>query len=296
MLEAKLYVLQVEKPFVYNSNKKEKPVQFFEETLSSSDGVQLNVYRWIPEHAESSVLISHGWSEHAGRYDEVARWFASQGYAVHALDHRGHGKSEGLRGHVRRWSDYVEDLELVRQTIPESSQYLLGHSMGGLISVAYLLSYPENFRAVALSGPGMDVSYPVPLLKVMLSKALSQLWPTLRFDGEVDPEIVCGKADIVEAYRNDPMNHGKVSARWFVEYLNTVESIKSQAHQLRTPLAIWHGQEDKLVEPWVSEKFFERLSGEHKQIQLVPDMLHEILYEEDWPEIASQMKDWFTQH
>lgn len=270
-------------------------MQFLEENLQAFDGTPLNVYRWLPEQAKSAILISHGWSEHAGRYAEVAKWFVDQGYEVHAYDHRGHGKSGGLRGHVRRWTDYVQDLEQVRSTISLPQQYLLAHSMGGLIAVRYLLMHKHNFRAVALSGPGLDVSYPVPLLKVMLSKALSALWPTLRFDGDVDPQIVCGKTDVVEAYQHDPFNHGKVSARWFVEYLQTVALVKAQAQTLETPLAIWHGEKDALVEPWVSEQFYALMQSEHKSYHLLPELLHEILFEDNWRETAGQIKHWFEQ-
>ncbi|TNC83072.1 MAG: hypothetical protein C9356_01080 [Oleiphilus sp.] len=270
-------------------------MQFLEENIQAFDGTSLNVYRWLPDEAKAAILISHGWSEHAGRYGDLAHWFAEQGYEVHAYDHRGHGKSGGLRGHVRRWDDYVQDLELVRNTIAQEQQYLLGHSMGGLIAVRYLLTHQSNFRAVALSGPGLDVSYPVPLVKVLLSKALSALWPTLRFDGEVDPQIVCGKTEVVEAYQHDPFNHGKVSARWFVEYLRAVAMVKDGAQSLVTPIAIWHGEKDALVEPWVSQQFFGLMRGEHKQYQLLPDLLHEILFEDNWQDTAGQIKLWFEQ-
>lgn len=269
-------------------------MHFLEEKLSAGDDTSLHIYRWVPKQAHSAILISHGWSEHAGRYDQLAKWFAEQGYEVHAYDHRGHGKSDGVRGHVRRWRDYADDMETVRKTISVGPQYLLGHSMGGMISLLHMLHYPDTFLACALSGPASDVSYDVPRAKVWLSRALSQVWPTLSFSGDVDPDIVCGKQDVVEAYRHDPLNHGKVTARWFSEYLQTIQQVKEACAHFKTPVAIWHGEEDELVAPWVGEELAKRLSKNEKQFKVLPGLLHEILYEESWPEIAEDIRGWFS--
>ena len=268
-------------------------MRFFEEQMSAFDGQSLNIYRWIPDDAHAAVVISHGWSEHAGRYDNVAKWFADKGYEVHALDHRGHGKSKGKRGHVNRWLDYVRDLEQLRLSVTQTDQYLLGHSMGGMISTLHMLEYPGHFKAAALSGPSVDVSYDVPKIKMFLSKALSAWLPSVSFDGEVDPEIVCGNLDIVKAYRHDPFNHGKVSARWFIEFLSSIERVKRDASKIDTPISIWHGEHDALVEPWVSEQFYNRLSVEPRHRELVMGTLHEVLYEKDWEDTAGSMQRWF---
>ena len=93
-----IYILLSQKEHNSNNNR-ESTVVYKEQSLTAEDGLKLNVYRWLPEHPKAAVVLSHGWSEHAGRYEQVAKWFALHGYEVHALDHRGHGKSEGVRGH-----------------------------------------------------------------------------------------------------------------------------------------------------------------------------------------------------
>lgn len=268
-------------------------VQKFEEQLTAFDGESLNVYRWIPETPRAAILISHGWSEHAGRYRELAEWLAEQDYEVHALDHRGHGKSSGKRGHVNDWRDFARDLEQVRESIDQSRQFLLGHSMGGMISCLHLLEFPQRFSAVALSGPSLDLSYKVPKIKELLSKALSRWLPSLSLSGDIDPSIVCGNPAVVEAYRNDPFNHGKISARWFIGFQEAIQRLKQQAHTIATPIAIWHGAGDELVAPWVSEQFYQALTVEPRHYELVPDTLHEILYEENWQQTAAAMLAWF---
>ncbi len=268
-------------------------MRVIEEVLITEDDLKLNVYRWLPENPRAAIVISHGWSEHAGRYQDVARRFVELGFEVHALDHRGHGKSDGLPGHVDDWMQYCDDLELFRGSIAVAPQYLLGHSMGGMISVLHTLRYPGKFKSLALSGPAMDVSYAVPFHKVMMSRMLSKVMPRLRFGGGIDDNFVCGDPDVVKAYSADPYNHGKVSARWFSEYLKLIETVKQQAGDIETPVGIWHGAHDELVAPWVGRQFFDLLRIERKQFKEVDDALHEILYEKSWPQTVDEMCAWF---
>ena len=270
-------------------------VHFFEQKIPAEDGLLLNFYHWEPENAKAAIVISHGWSEHAGRYQNIAKWFNEQGYAVYALDHRGHGKSEGKRGHVRRWSDYARDLELLRSMVQYEKQYLLGHSMGGMVGIVHALDYPEQFSAMALSSPASDISIPVPKIKQFLGNAMSAWLPRLTIANDIDPNVVSSDPKVVEDYVADPFTHGKVTTRWFSEYIKTIERVKQEARQISTPLAIWHGEGDALVEPWVSEDFFKRLSTPHCKRQLVADALHEILLEPSWPETAQDIKKWLEQ-
>ena len=271
-------------------------VIYYEEQITAEDGLTLHVYRWLPEKAHGALLISHGWSEHAARYQDLAHWFTNQGFEVHALDHRGHGKSEGKRGHVTSWCDYTRDLETVRRSIEHEHQYLLGHSMGGMISMLHLLDYPEKFRAAVLSGPAADMSHKVPILKRVLGKVMSTWYPTMLLKNKIDPDVVCGNPDVVEAYVNDPLNHGVVSARWFDDYLKQIDRLKLRKSKIDTPIAIWHGEYDELVEPWVGKQLFDGLQCRAKQFETVEGARHEILFEQNWPEIADQMKVWLERH
>jgi len=269
-------------------------VEVYEELVQASDGMVLNYYHWVPENAKAAIVISHGWSEHAGRYNALAEWFADCGYEVHALDHRGHGKSQGKRGHVGRWLDYARDLEQLRLSLDPIPQYLLGHSMGGMISVLHLLEYPNRFAAVALSGPAADVSIPVSKFKAFMGKTMSSILPELSLANDIDPYTVCSDTKVVEDYVSDPLNHGKVSARWFSEYLKTIDRVKRDAGEIKTPVAVWHGAGDTLVAPWVSENLFSNLKMEFRQYKLVDDVFHEILLESNWLDTANEIKTWIS--
>ncbi len=124
---------------------------------------------------------------------------------------------------------------------------------------------------------------------------MSSVMPRLSLTNDIDPSIICSDPNVVASYLDDPFTHGRVTARWFSEYMKTVERVKQEAAHLRTPIAIWHGAGDLLVEPWVSEQFFERLATPHRQRKVVEDALHEVLLEPSWPESAWEMKNWLEQ-
>lgn len=270
-------------------------VELIEQQVETEDGLLLNYYHWMPEFSKGAIVLAHGWSEHSGRYNALAEYLVQAGYEVHSVDHRGHGKSEGKRGHVRRWTDYANDLEQLRLTIKHEKQYLIGHSMGGMIAILHSLQYPERFSAMALSGPAADVSIPVPKYKQILGKTMSVWLPRLSMTNDIDPSIVCSDPEVVAEYKDDPYTHGRVTARWFNEYMKTVQRVKEEASSIHTPIAIWHGEGDMLVEPWVSENFYNALDTQHKQRKVVPNALHEILLEPNWQETAAEIKNWLEQ-
>jgi predicted alpha/beta hydrolase len=97
-----------------------------------------NIYyqAWLPDKKPVAVLlIAHGFAEHSGRYANVVDHFVPLGYAVYALDHRGHGRSDGPRVHVDDFSEYIKDLKtffnIVRKENPKDKIFLIGHSMVG---------------------------------------------------------------------------------------------------------------------------------------------------------------------
>src|SRR5438067_8867698 len=117
-----------------------------EGTLTGVRNSHIYYQSWLPDGLPKAVLlVVHGLGEHSGRYGNVVNYFLPRGYAIYALDHYGHGKSEGQREYVERFSDYIQTLKIffdqVRAAQPCRLIFLMGHSLGGLISAVYLLDY-----------------------------------------------------------------------------------------------------------------------------------------------------------
>ncbi|HVH11484.1 MAG TPA: lysophospholipase, partial [Longimicrobium sp.] len=188
--------------------------------LRASDGVRLYHASWLPEgEPRAIVLVSHGHGEHGGRYGELARHLAERGMAVHAIDHRGHGRSGGTRGHVDRFGQYVADLETWRRAVTadvpvDIPVFLLGHSLGGLIAIRHLQTHPEaGFRGAVLSAPLLGIALRPPRWKVALSGILSRALPRLPFSNELDPSMLSTAPGYVEAFRADTLLHPTITPR-----------------------------------------------------------------------------------
>jgi alpha-beta hydrolase superfamily lysophospholipase len=128
--------------------------------LNGADGVALYWQGWLPEGAARGVLlICHGMGEHSGRYATVVDALVPDGWAVYGLDHRGHGRSTGRRAHVRRYAHFLADYDTFRRTIrarhPDLRPFLLGHSMGGQIALAYALDHQDDLAGLVLSAPAL---------------------------------------------------------------------------------------------------------------------------------------------
>ncbi|MGI9283945.1 MAG: lysophospholipase [Pseudomonadales bacterium] len=263
-------------------------------SLVSHDGLQIATYHWLNTVSDKHIFVAHGLGEHAQRYQHLAEFWRAEGYNVHALDHRGHGRSAGERGHVSQWKNFAHDLQqLISQY--QGRRFLVAHSMGGAVAILYQLLYPGTVQCLALSGPATDVSLPMPAWKVISAATLSKIWPTLVLANEIDPTLVCADPAVVRDYQEDPLVHNKVSARFFSDYLRTIEYIKKQVHKIKTPVAIWHGAEDKIVEPWISADLYARLRCPAKQREVLDGVYHEILFEKNGLQVAAAMLNWFEQ-
>jgi alpha-beta hydrolase superfamily lysophospholipase len=133
-------------------------------TLPAEDGTEVFYRRWVPDgDARAVVLVAHGMSEHSGRYGRLAGALTDNGYAVYVPDHRGHGRTSSSTGVGRLGPSGIEavldDLDALRARAMDEqtgrSVVLFGHSMGALLSQAYVEQHGEGLAGLALSGsPG----------------------------------------------------------------------------------------------------------------------------------------------
>ena len=185
---------------------------------SAGAGAMLHVTHWLPAAAPKAViLLAHGYAEHAGRYAHVAKRLTDAGYAVYAVDHWGHGKSDGEGGYVPRFSAFTDGmaelLTLVEVNHPGAPRLLLGHSMGGLIATLFLIDRQDAFVAAALSGPAIVPGAPPSRFTVWISRFLSRFFPRLGVLA-LDPNGVSRDPAVVAAYLADPLVYtGKIGAR-----------------------------------------------------------------------------------
>jgi alpha-beta hydrolase superfamily lysophospholipase len=256
---------------------------------------------WEPdERARAVVLLVHGLGEHSGRYAHVAAHLTQRGFAVYALDHYGHGKSDGHGGFVERFSVYLDGvdelLEKVRAEQPSLPVFLIGHSMGGLIAATCLLTNQDVFRACVLSGPALKSDQAPSAFLLALNRLLSTLVPTLPMI-RLDASGVSRDPAVVKAYVNDPLVfHGKLSARLIAELSATMANTLSRAADIRIPIIFMHGEEDLLTSPSGSQEMFANVSSEDKTLKLYPGLYHEIFNAPEQDSVMADMSTWLEAH
>ncbi|WP_052071841.1 alpha/beta hydrolase [Sphingopyxis sp. MWB1] len=268
---------------------------------SAGAGARLHIHRWMPkEEAKAVVLLSHGYGEHAGRYAHVARRLNDAGYAIYAIDHWGHGRSDGRAGHVPRFSAFTDGLaELilwVERQHPALPRLLLGHSMGGLIATHVLAARQSTFAAAALSGPAIQPAQPPSRFLLALSGLLSRFFPHMGV-ASLDASAVSRDPDVVAAYHADPLVYrGRIGARLGQELLEAMNRAQQLAQHIKLPIFIQHGAEDRLADPAGSQNLFDRLGSEQKQLKLYPGLFHEIYNEPEREAVLNELVRWFDSH
>lgn len=268
---------------------------------SAAAGAALHVTRWLPAGPPRAVvLLAHGYAEHAGRYAHVAARLTRAGYAVYAVDHWGHGKSDGEGGFVPRFSAFTDGMtELLRRVEAEHGdrpRLLLGHSMGGLIATLFLIERQDAFAAAALSGPAIVPAAPPSRLTMMLSALLSRFLPRLGVLA-LDAEGVSRDAAVVAAYRADPLVYtGRIGARLGKEMMDAMTRAREGAATIRLPILIQHGADDRLTAPEGSRFLFDHVSSADKRLEIYSGLYHEIYNEPERDAVLDDLVAWFDGH
>jgi acylglycerol lipase len=267
--------------------------------LARSAEIDLYWQAWLPEaDPRAVVVIAHGASEHSSRYAHVGERLVSAGYAAYALDHRGHGRSEGKRAQLDRMDHVVADLrefvQLAAGRHPGARVYLLGHSMGGGISIVYAVRHQDTLAGLLLSGPVADPDAANAVTR-MLSKVLSTVTPDLGVYA-VDASLVSRDPDVVRDYEQDPLNfHGKLPARTVAELTGAVARFPDEVTRLRLPLLVMHGGADQLVPVAGSRMVHERAGSDDKTLVVYDELYHEILNEPEQGEVLDRIVGWLDE-
>lgn len=268
---------------------------------SAGAGAALHVTHWLPATPPKAVvLLAHGYAEHAGRYAHVAKRLTDAGYAVYAVDHWGHGRSDGTPGFVPRFSAFTDGmaelLALVEINHGATPRLLLGHSMGGLIATLFLIGYQQAFVAAALSGPAIVPGAPPSRFTVWISRFLSRFFPRLGVLS-LDANGVSRDPAVVAAYLADPLVYtGKIGARLGKEFMDAMAAAQAGAPKIRLPILLQHGEADSLASAEGSQYLFDHVSSADKTLKIYPGLFHEIYNEPEQGAVLGDLVGWFDAH
>ena len=246
------------------------------------------------------IVLVHGLGEHCQRYDALADYLGKHGYAVCSMDLPSHGNSSGTPGHVARFAQFSDAVltlySRAKASYPDHPIFLLGHSMGGLISVNLLLDHQDKFNGALLSGAAIQSPQEPPAWQVSIIKAIAAILPKTPILA-LDATGISRDPSVVEAYMCDPLvSKSKLSARFLLGLRQTMDRVQAQASQITLPILIMHGGADVMTAPEGSEKLFSLVSSKDKQLKIYPGLYHEIFNEPEAESVFADVLSWLQAH
>ena len=269
---------------------------YIEETVTATDGLRLYLRRHELANARGEILIAHGFGEHSGRYGALTDHLAKHNYSVTAYDHRGHGLSDGLPGHVESFSEYDEDLAKLISSVRSRSQakslFLIGHSMGGLITLRYAARKSDAISGAIISAPLIEVAVPVRAHKLMIARVGARMAPRMRLDNEINPSYLSRDPEVGRAYAADPLVNRKVSPKWFAEAKRAMQEVAEWAPRITAPMLVMHGTDDRLASVAATQRLFERIESPDKELVIYPGFYHELFNEPEKQDVFERVTEW----
>jgi lysophospholipase len=272
-----------------------------EEAFLDVDGARLWTEDDVPSGARAHVLVLHGYADHLGRYRAFRDALLAEGLGVHTYDQRGHGKSPGPRGHVRRFSDYLDDfdkcLSRMRAQGGNTRAFVVAHSHGGLEALAALQRRGTPLvDGLILSSPYLALAFTPPAWKSGLARALEGLFPSLRIPLDLPLTALSRDESWVRTTSADPLYNRVGTPRWFVESTRAQAEVLAHGANVLCPVLLLLGTDDRIASAAVARQFFDTLGTKDRTLREYPGMRHELLNELGKEEVFRDICRWITEH
>ena len=273
-----------------------------QDAFKTFDGLRLFENLWIPDGDPAAVLVVvHGFTEHGGRYAQAAAGLNRRGYAVAAMDLRGHGRSEGPKAFVQSFDQYVDDLDVqlarVKNRWPGKPLFLFGHSMGGTIVIRRAMMREEtveraDIRGIVLSAPALQVAAGLfPILR-RVAGVVARVFPRLKVVRLGSSKISRDPA-VVADFQSDPLVfHDRFPIRTGAELLVAFDKIQENPQALRLPFFLLQGTDDKVVCPRACRRLISQAKSPDKELRLYEGFYHDLLHEIDHEEVLGDIITW----
>ena len=265
--------------------------------IVETDGSVVEARAWRVGSPRARVLILHGYAEHSGRYEHVAAFLNERDYDVFAVDLRGHGRSDGDRGYVTRFGDYLGDLRallLWSDTFGEELPlFMLGHSNGALIALQFFLhDHSPAWRGLIITSPFLGLAIDVPGWKRAMGRIMSVIYPRLALPSGLLPAHLSHDRTVRDAYAADPLVFKTATARFFTESERASAEVIARAAEIKIPCLILQAGEDHIADAKKSRLLHDRLGSEEKTYIEYPGMYHEIMNETERHKPLDEIARW----
>ncbi len=268
--------------------------------LETHEGGRLFAQSWSPEEGcIGTVGIVHGLGEHSRRHEWFAKQLTKHGLEVVSFDLRGHGQTDGRRGHVLHFDWLMEDISrLVGELhvrLPDRPCFLFGQSLGGSLALNYALREQNELSGVIAASPLLELAQRPNVALRTAVRTLSWLWPSFHLRTGIRSEDLTEDTSVYEAYKADDLVHGKVSARMAVQTVDASRWALENASQMTIPSLLVHGTHDRVTSCEASRLFVRDAGGDSQFVEL-DNARHELLQGDGREETSRVIVEWLLPH
>lgn len=269
-----------------------------EYSWTTSDGVKIYGTYWSVENPKAVIALAHGLGEHINRYTHMAQYFGEHNIALIGYDRRGHGQSEGKRGHTSNINAFLDEIEVLLEKtaeyFPDTPVFLYGHSMGGNLVLSYALKRQLKAKGLISSAPHIRLAFePSPAI-VGFGRLIRNVYPGFTQGNGLDVNHLSKDPAVVEAYVADPLVHDRITSATGIGMIEAAKWLDEYQGEIPLPTLIIHGEEDHITSSAASKQFAERVQGAitYKEWQ---GMYHEIHNEKDQDQVFEYSLNWITE-
>lgn len=261
--------------------------------------IRLHYRSWEAPEPAAGIVVVHGLFEHSGRYDELGEFMVGDGLSTFAVDLRGHGASQGRRGHVSRFDVLLQDLDRFRREVQGLVPvglplFLIAHSLGGLVGLRYLEEYEATIAGAVITSPWLGTSVAVPRWQVLAANVLNRILPAFPFRHRLDPDELTHDPERAADYREDPLIHGTITPRMFTEIASAIDLALRRGERISVPVLFLLAGIDRLVDTPRSLAFARSLPAEKVTVRVLEGQQHEVLQEQGRAAVMAEIRDWIV--
>ena len=269
-----------------------------ERRFTAADGLELHAQTWAADHPRAHLVMVHGLGEHCGRYQNYVDYFVPRGYSLHGADSRGHGRSGGKQGYVERFDQYVTDVEQlvahIRSVDAAPPIFVLGHSLGSLITLKYGLDHPAGLSGIIVTGTALRDALVMPKWKRSLANVLSNVTPSLKMDNGVLTKYLSQDPAVIAAFDADPLNHRWATPRLATEAEKVRADLYGRAGEWSVPLLMLHGGGDRVCLAEGARAFAKTVPAALVTYREFDGLYHEIHNEREQAQVFGVIEAWLA--
>ncbi len=259
--------------------------------------LRIHYRSWEVEAPRAAIIVVHGLFEHSRRYEEFAGDMAAHGFSTFVPDLRGHGASEGRRGHAGSFDLLLQDLNRFRREVQglipvDLPLFLFGHSLGGLIALRHLEEHDVPYHGAIMTSPWLGTAVPVPRWQVLAATVLNRILPSFPFPFRMDPGLLTHDEERARDYRDDPVIHSTITPRMFTETASAIELALRRGDRIHVPVLFILAGDDRIVDTRRSLAFARSLPSDDIEVEVLDDRFHEVLQEPDRTAVRADIRAW----